>query len=187
VDYYSRIAALVGTIIFLVSAFLPLIIVPGFSWSLVDEYQNIGSMDWYSFFASYPVSALGLLLLVILWPLAMGLCVASIFRRKIGLVAGVVGIVCWVGAVMYVMGVNPASGFVQYGAGIFVGFAGAIILLVAYYVKPKLGTVQTAPSQVAPPPPPPSATVPLCQTCGQPLTFIQQYGRWYCYNCNKYP
>lgn len=40
----------------------------------------------------------------------------------------------------------------------------------------------------APPPPPPAAgTVQTCPTCGQPLTFVQQYNRWYCYNCKKYP
>jgi hypothetical protein len=38
----------------------------------------------------------------------------------------------------------------------------------------------------APPPPPPSATQ-MCPTCGQPLTFVQQYNRWYCQNCKKYP
>jgi len=26
----------------------------------------------------------------------------------------------------------------------------------------------------------------LCPTCGQPLTYIQQYKRWYCYNEKKY-
>jgi len=25
-----------------------------------------------------------------------------------------------------------------------------------------------------------------CPTCGQPLTFVQKYNRWYCYNCGKY-
>ena len=27
---------------------------------------------------------------------------------------------------------------------------------------------------------------PLCPTCNRPLTFIQQYQRWYCYNEKKY-
>jgi sporulation protein YlmC with PRC-barrel domain len=26
----------------------------------------------------------------------------------------------------------------------------------------------------------------LCPTCGQPLTWIDQYKRWYCYNEKKY-
>ncbi len=32
----------------------------------------------------------------------------------------------------------------------------------------------------------PQQAQPLCQTCGQPLTYIQQYQRWYCYNEKKY-
>lgn len=27
---------------------------------------------------------------------------------------------------------------------------------------------------------------PKCSTCGGPLSYIQQYQRWYCYNCKKY-
>lgn len=27
---------------------------------------------------------------------------------------------------------------------------------------------------------------PACPTCGKPLTYIEQYKRWYCYNCSKY-
>ncbi len=27
---------------------------------------------------------------------------------------------------------------------------------------------------------------PTCPTCGGPLTYIQQYQRWYCYRDNKY-
>jgi len=39
------------------------------------------------------------------------------------------------------------------------------------------------------PSPPPSqvAGPPTCPTCGQRLTFVEQYGKWYCYNCRKYP
>lgn len=30
------------------------------------------------------------------------------------------------------------------------------------------------------------STQPLCPTCNQPLTWIPQYQRWYCYNDKKY-
>lgn len=41
---------------------------------------------------------------------------------------------------------------------------------------------------LVPSPPSPQSTVAqMCPTCGQPMTFMQQYGRWYCYNCKKYP
>jgi len=36
-----------------------------------------------------------------------------------------------------------------------------------------------------PPPPPPPGTA-TCPTCGGPLTYIQQYQKWYCYKCEKY-
>ena len=33
---------------------------------------------------------------------------------------------------------------------------------------------------------PQQQTQPLCPTCNRPLTYIQQYQRWYCYNEKKY-
>jgi len=36
------------------------------------------------------------------------------------------------------------------------------------------------------PPPPPTGAVQVCPTCGRPMTFVQQYNRWYCTNCKKY-
>ncbi len=32
----------------------------------------------------------------------------------------------------------------------------------------------------------PAAQTPVCPTCGGPLTYIQQYQRWYCYKDQKY-
>jgi len=59
---------------------------------------------------------------------------------------------------------------------------------------PSVGHMPTSPPFVSPsttpppPPPPPPATIAqTCPTCRKPLAFIQQYGRWYCYNCKKYP
>lgn len=37
--------------------------------------------------------------------------------------------------------------------------------------------------KVEAPPPPPE---PTCESCGQPLTWIDQYKRWYCKKCKKY-
>jgi hypothetical protein len=39
----------------------------------------------------------------------------------------------------------------------------------------------------APLPPPPTEAFQTCPTCGGPLTYVQQYDRWYCPNCKKYP
>jgi len=30
------------------------------------------------------------------------------------------------------------------------------------------------------------AQQPVCPTCRNPLSYIQQYQRWYCYSCKKY-
>lgn len=150
---YWKIVALVGTIVFLTSIFLPLFSGPfGTSSSLANGYQDIGSTDWASLFANYPAATTGLLLLLILWPIALILSIVSIFKRKTALIAGIVGIICWVGSVMYISQ-SPLSGLMQYGAGVFAGFAGAIILFVAYYIKPKSVTPHVSPPQVVPPPP----------------------------------
>ncbi len=45
-----------------------------------------------------------------------------------------------------------------------------------------MSTVQTAqPVQQAQ-----QTQQPVCPTCRNPLNYIQQYQRWYCYNCKKY-
>lgn len=33
---------------------------------------------------------------------------------------------------------------------------------------------------------PQQAQQPVCPTCKGPLSYIQQYQRWYCYKCQKY-
>jgi sporulation protein YlmC with PRC-barrel domain len=42
------------------------------------------------------------------------------------------------------------------------------------------------PFAAAQPTQPTQSTQPLCPTCNRPLTFVQQYQRWYCYNEKKY-
>jgi len=41
-------------------------------------------------------------------------------------------------------------------------------------------TEPSTPAQAAQP------TQPTCPTCKGPLSYIQQYQRWYCYKCQKY-
>jgi len=80
----------------------------------------------------------------------------------------------------------------------YVIIAGAAIIIYYLYrphVKAFFGkggtytppaTPQTPP---APPPPPPQQIVqqtPICSRCGKPLTYIEQYGRWYCYTDQRY-
>lgn len=49
-----------------------------------------------------------------------------------------------------------------------------------------LRQAKIARGQAVPPPPPAQPQTPLCPHCGKPLTWIPQYKRWYCYNCQKY-
>ncbi|MEM3530504.1 MAG: PRC-barrel domain-containing protein [Nitrososphaerales archaeon] len=44
--------------------------------------------------------------------------------------------------------------------------------------KPKIEVITPTPST--------QTAQPICPTCGKPLTYIQQYKRWYCYNEQKY-
>ncbi len=61
------------------------------------------------------------------------------------------------------------------GAGDFVLLKpGAAQPAVAFAAQP---VAAAQPAQQAPP---------NCPTCGRPLTYIQQYQRWYCYNEKKY-
>ncbi len=100
-------------------------------------------------------SAIGLLLTLILYPVTVILGFVSIAKQRVSLAAGIVGIICWAGAVIMVTGLQSlsgiAAGLIQYGNGIFVGFIGAIILLVTHFLK-----LTKIVSQPVPPPPPPS-------------------------------
>ena len=39
---------------------------------------------------------------------------------------------------------------------------------------------------ISPAQPAQQSTQPHCTTCGKPMTYIQQYQRWYCYSDKKY-
>jgi hypothetical protein len=53
-------------------------------------------------------------------------------------------------------------------------------LLVAYFLFRRRRSDKTLATHVQAP------NVSYCSTCGKPLTWIQEYGRWYCYTCQKY-
>jgi hypothetical protein len=84
--------------------------------------------------------------------------------------------------------------FVITGIGILVAFAGWGMHAVwpKYKARPRPAPAPAPSSSPAgpamPPPPPPAAApaVPNCPKCGQPTTFIAQYGRYYCYTDNVY-
>ena len=153
---YWKVAAFVGTIIFLVSVFLPFISVP-----VVGTTATISLLDLYSALTqagqqsagniNVPVGVYGILLTIILYPITVILGFVSVFRRTLALAAGILGIICWIGAVVALSGLEA----LQYmGIGIYVGVIGAIILLIAYALKPRAMTPQ-APVVPAPSPPAP--------------------------------
>jgi hypothetical protein len=153
---YWKVVAFIGTVIFLVSVFLPFISVTELGTtatiSLLDLYSALTQAGEQSAGnVSVPVGVYGILLTVILYPITVILGFVSVFRRTVALAAGIIGIICWIGAVIALSGLEA----LQYtGIGIYVGFAGAIILLIAYALKPQ-ATAPQAPVAPAPPPPPP--------------------------------
>jgi hypothetical protein len=164
-----KIIALIGAIVFLASAFLPLLTAGSLGVSLVDFYSLIGwvlgqseaSSGIFSGSVNLPaeatVAVIGMFLTLIPYPIAVILGFLSFLRRKVALVAGILGVICWVGAIMFIAGIQSMMGMfaetLGYGAGIFAGLAGAIILLVAYFLK-RGGTSQQATIQPQQPPAP---------------------------------
>jgi len=62
--------------------------------------------------------------------------------------------------------------------------AGDYVLLKPSAAQPQvLGPQPTGPQPMAQPQQPQQ---PVCPTCRGPLSYIQQYQRWYCYKCQKY-
>lgn len=160
-----KIIALIGAIVFLASAFLPLLAAGSLGVSLVDFYSLIGwvlgqseaSSGIFSgpinLSAEATVAVIGMLLTLILYPITVVLGFLSFLKRKVALVAGTLGIICWVGATVFIVGIQSMIGtFAEplgYGVGIFVGLIGAIILLLAFFLKVG-GTSQQAAVQSQP-------------------------------------
>jgi len=140
---YWKIVALVGTIIFLVSGFLPMFSTSEFSFSLFNFYRGSVTID---------AGVIGILLTIILYPVAVILGFVSILKRKVAMVAGIVGLICWFGTLAYLVQFNVVS---LAGAGIYVGIVGAVIMAIAYFVKAPLPPAQTAARDTTFPAPPP--------------------------------
>jgi len=56
---------------------------------------------------------------------------------------------------------------------------GVILMIVAFFSF-IYGLVTSPPAPIQ------YVAAAACPVCGQPLTFVQQYNRWYCGNCKKY-
>lgn len=79
---------------------------------------------------------------------------------------------------------QESTGFVWWGGAVGILVIGSV-LVGGYLVLKKRGskdsqsTPQTQPKSVA-------QTQQFCPECGKPATWIEQYKRWYCYDCEKY-
>lgn len=153
---YWKIMVLVGTIIFLISAFLPLITV-----TVLDQPASISLVDLYSVLAqageqsigdvTVPSGLYGILLTIFLYPVTVIMGFVSIAKRKVALAAGILGIVCWLGSIIALSSLEA----LQYtGLGVYVGFIGSIIFLVSFALKPAITKPQVPATPVPPPPPP---------------------------------
>jgi len=151
---YWKIAASIGTIVFLFSAFLPLITI-----TVLDTTASISLADLYSALTNAAeqtarditvlIRSYGILLTVLLYPVTVVLGFVSIAKRKAAFAAGTLGIVCWLGSIIALSSLQA----LQYiGLGIYVGFLGAIILLVASALKPTATKPQAAATPISPPP-----------------------------------
>jgi len=152
-----KIVALIGTLLFLFSAFLPLASNSLFdfagSFSLLNIYSALGqsvstSGGGGSLSAADIGVLIGVLMLIVLFPVALILGLVSIVKRRIALPAGILGILCWIGGLIVL---NQFSILSYAGLGVYLGLVGAIILAAAYFMKPS-ATIQQ-PAVPAPPPP----------------------------------
>ncbi len=105
----------------------------------------------------------------------------------VSVVGGILSIVGLIGAA-FVKSHPKASGVMMLLSGLLglfvvLGFwLGALLLLVAGVVALLRKEKSTKP----PPPPPSTQTKVFCTNCGKPLTYVQQYQKWYCENCKQY-
>jgi hypothetical protein len=157
--------AFVGAIVFLISGFLPLISSSlfdfSFWYSLINLYASLGqTVETGAGAANVSVGSIGILLTIILYPVAIILGFVSIARRKVALAAGILGIICWIGAMAAIneilSGIPDLGSPLQYvGLSAYIGFIGSIILIIASVMKPSGIPRQAAPPAPAPPPPVP--------------------------------
>lgn len=146
-----KVTALIGTIVFLLSGILPLVSNSLFDFSYYFSLLNLYNLvlqGGSSYSGAFTVTAgsVGFLLMIILFPVALILGLISIFRRRVAVVAGILGLICWIGGAI---GLNELQAMQYAGLALYIGILGAIILLIASALRPT-----TTAGQPLPPPPP---------------------------------
>ncbi len=128
---HRKIVASIGAILFLLSGVLPLISDTFFS--LFNLYASIWQLQQGPGQVTINVETIGILLTIILYPVAVILGFVSIGKRRMAMVAGILGLTCWFGTLTYL----ASLGFVSYaGFGVYMGIVGAIFMVIAYFLKP---------------------------------------------------
>ncbi|MEM2941579.1 MAG: hypothetical protein QW304_08550 [Thermoproteota archaeon] len=130
-------------------------------------------------------AALVLLLFVIAWGFIGGIIIA------IGSFTGLLGLFQFIPEPPFII-VNTGA----LGAIIIITIVGFLIIFLGTWASVfKLATElaveemrRTMPTTVAQPVPTQAvgAATPVCSKCGTPLTYVQQYQRWYCPTCREY-
>ena len=140
---YWRIVALVRIATFSVSAFIPLVS-SLISLSLIDFYGlEIGIQKPPFGTWTMPNDLAMVFVTMFLYPITLILGFLTLLRRRLALAAGSVGIVCWLSAFLAVsnwkLNYSPQefSMLIQYGAGIFFGLVGGVIILISFFLKPE--------------------------------------------------
>jgi len=112
--------------------------------------------------------------------IAVALIVVGGVLMAIGIFLPFFGLVCGLGIVLLIVGIILAA---------------AAPSRPAYY-GPQYPYPGYAPPYASPPQPPAAGmpvpgpqtqySQPTCYVCGSPLTWVGQYGRWYCTRCQSY-
>jgi hypothetical protein len=75
--------------------------------------------------------------------------------------------------------------------GIIVGFAGGIIPFIIFIISyvsfddaVRSKAILSHPNYQAGPPGPDKTL--FCRFCGKPMNYVEEYKRWFCYDCRKY-
>lgn len=112
--------------------------------ALGQGWNIVGSITLYT-------ATIGILLTMVIYPIVLVLGLVSLIKRKIAILAGILGLVCWIGTLAYLAQFD----FLSYtGLGVYLGIAGAVIMAIAYFLKPSPTAPQIAPLPATSPPPP---------------------------------
>jgi len=94
-------------------------------------------------------ATIGLLLTLILYPVAVILGFVSIINGKVAIIAGILGLACWIGTLVYLVQFDAIS---YTGNGIYMGIVGATVTASAYFLRPPQALTQIADKTAAPTP-----------------------------------